>query len=107
VVNYAVTTTHSDVKIVVATGSDVERVSAVLAGAIADDKRILSSWVRLSGVSDRGLEFTIGIDCATPTDAWKAEEQLRRRAVARLVEEKIALPDFYKSSQGVPSGSPV
>jgi MscS family membrane protein len=107
VVNYAVNTTHSDVKIVVATGSDVERVSAVLAGAIADDKRILSSWVRLSAVSDRGLEFTIGIDCATPTDAWKAEEQLRRRALARLAEEKIALPDFYKSSQGVPSGSPV
>ena len=97
VVKFTIATTHSD----------VERVTAVFAAAIADDKRIVSSFVRLSNVSDRGLEFTIGIDCATPGESWLAEEQLRRRALARLKAEKIELPDFYRSSQGVPSGSPV
>ena len=107
VVKFTIATTHSDVKIPVAANSDVERVAAIFAAAIADDKRIVSSFVRLSNVSDRGLEFTIGIDCATPGESWLAEEQLRRRALARLKAEKIELPDFYRSSQGVPSGSPV
>jgi small-conductance mechanosensitive channel len=78
-----------------------------LRAAAAEDKRVLSSYVRLSNVSDRGLEFTLGIDCASPGDAWLAEEELRRRALAALRAQKIELPDFYRSSQGVPSGSPV
>ena len=107
VVKFPVSTSHSDVKIPVVAGSDVERVRAILREAVAADKRIVGSFVRLSNVSDRGLEFTVGIDCPTPGDAWSAEEELRRRAVAALRAQKIELPDFYKSSHGVPSGSPV
>ena len=40
-------------------------------------------------------------------EALAAENELRRRALARLQKERVALPDVYKSSQGVPSGSPV
>jgi putative ABC transport system ATP-binding protein len=36
----------------------------------------------------------------------QAEHELRRRALVRLQAERIALPDVYKSSQGVASGSP-
>ena len=107
VVNYAVMTSHVDLKFLVASSNDVDRVIPLLQEAAKEDQRIKSSYVRLSNVSDRGLELTLGIDCDTPGDAWRAEEELRRRALGKLKAAGVTLPDLYKSSQGVPSGSPV
>jgi small-conductance mechanosensitive channel len=98
---------HAELKFWITTDNDVERVITLLNNVIEEDKRIKKSFVRLSNVTDRGLELTVGVDCATAGEAWNAEGELRRRALARLKAEKVALPDFYKSSQGVPSGSPV
>jgi small-conductance mechanosensitive channel len=107
VVTYNVLTTRSDVKLTVALGSDVDRVSALLAAVAAEDERIKSPQVRVSNVTAQGIELSIGFDTASAAEALQAEHELRRRALARLKAERIALPDLYKSSQGVPSGSPV
>jgi small-conductance mechanosensitive channel len=98
---------HAELKLWVTTDNDVERVITLLHDVVQQDQRIKSHYVRLSNVSDRGLELTVGIDCQTLGEAWNAEGDLRRRALGRLKAEKVGLPDFYKSSQGVPSGSPV
>jgi small-conductance mechanosensitive channel len=98
---------HADLKFWVTLDNDVERVITLLNAVVKEDQRIKNSFVRLSNVSERGLELTVGIDCGSLGDAWNAEGELRRRALARLKAEKVGLPDFYKSSQGVPSGSPL
>jgi len=59
-------------------------------------------------MSQHGIELTLGFDASSPTEAAVAEAVLRQKALARLRAEKIALSDaYYRSSQGVPSGSPV
>ncbi len=107
VVNFAVLTAHSEVKLTVGLGSDVERVTALLAEVAAEDARVRSPAVRLSNVTPHGIELTIAFDTMSPAEAVAAEAELRRRALLRLRAEQVALPDVYKSSQGVPSGSPV
>jgi small-conductance mechanosensitive channel len=107
VVTYHVLTTHSDVKLTVALGSDVDRVSALLAAVAAEDSRVRAPTVRVSNVTPHGIELTVGFDTASAAEALAAENDLRRRALVRLQAERIGLPDYYKSSQGVPSGSPV
>jgi small-conductance mechanosensitive channel len=107
VVTFSVLTTHSDVRITVAIGSDVERVTALLADVAAEDKRVQSPAVRVTNVTPHGIELTIAFDTSSGAEALAAENELRRRALARLQKERVALPDVYKSSQGVPSGSPV
>jgi MscS family membrane protein len=106
VVNYASMTSHADIKFLVAPNNDVERVIEILKAAAKEDERIKVAVVRLSNISDRGLEVTVGIDCSSPGEAFNAEESLRRRGLMKLREAKIALADLYKASQGVPSGSP-
>ncbi|MCU1283004.1 MAG: mechanosensitive ion channel protein MscS [bacterium] len=107
VVTYNVLTTHSDVKLIVGHGSDVDRVAALLAAVAAEDDKLRSPTVRVSNVTPHGIELTVGFDTASAAEALQAEHELRRRALVRLQAERIALPDVYKSSQGVPSGSPV
>ncbi len=107
VVTFSVLTVHSDVKITVALGSDVDRASALLVAAAAEDQRLQSATVRVSNVTPQGIELTISFDTANASEQLKAEHELRRRALMRLQAEKIGLPDLYRSSQGVPSGSPV
>jgi small-conductance mechanosensitive channel len=107
VVTYHVLTTHSDVKLTVALGSDVDRVSALLAAVAAEDSRVRAPTVRVSNVTPHGIELTVGFDTASAAEALASENELRRRALVRLQAERIGLPDYYKSSQGVPSGSPV
>lgn len=107
VITFHVLTTHSDVKLTVAVGSDVDRVSSLLAAVAADDGRLQNATVRVSNVTPHGIELTVGFDTASASVALAAEHDLRRRALVRLQAERIGLPDVYKSSQGVPSGSPV
>ena len=107
VVTYHVLTTRSDVKLTVALGSDVDRVSALLAAVAAEDARVRGATVRVSNVTPQGIELSVGFDTASAAEALAAEHELRRRALVRLQAERIGLPDLYKSSQGVPSGSPV
>jgi len=107
VVTYSVLTTHSDVRLTVAIGSDVERVAALLAAVAGEDARLQSPSVRVSNVTPHGIELSIGFDTPSPGEALAAENDVRRRALERLQKEKVALPDVYRSSQGVPSGSPV
>ncbi|HEX9103019.1 MAG TPA: mechanosensitive ion channel domain-containing protein [Polyangia bacterium] len=107
VVTFLVLTTHSDVKLTIALGSDVERATALLAAVAAEDGRLRAASVRVSNVTPQGIELTVGFDTSSAAEALLAEAELRRRALQRLRAERIALPDLYKSSQGVPSGSPV
>ena len=107
VVNVAVLTTHSDVKLTVAHGSDVERVTAILQAVAAEEPRLAAVAVRVSNITPQGVELSVAFDTASAAEALAAEAELRRRALARLTAEKVTLPDLYKSSQGVPSGSPV
>jgi MscS family membrane protein len=107
VVTFAVLTAHSDVKLIVALGSDVDRVTQILKEVAAGDERLRGATVRVSNVTPQGIEITVGFDTGSPTEALVAEAELRRRALVRLQAEKVALPDVYRSSQGVPSGSPV
>ncbi len=107
VVTYHVLTTHSDVKITIALGADVDRASSLLAAVAAEDARLRAPTVRVSNVTPHGIELTVGFDTANAAEALAAEHELRRRALIRLQAERIGLPDLYKSSQGVPSGSPV
>jgi small-conductance mechanosensitive channel len=107
VVTYRVLTTHSDVKLTIALGSDVDRATALLSAVAAEDGRVRSPQVRVTNVTPHGIELTIGFDTASAAEALAAENELRRRALVRLQAERIGLPDLYKSSQGVPSGSPV
>jgi small-conductance mechanosensitive channel len=97
---------HADIKLLIAIENDVEQVIDLLTAVVKEEGRVKNSFVRLSQVSERGVEITVGIDCASPGDAWNAEGDLRRRLLARLKAEKVALPELYRSSQGVPSGSP-
>ena len=106
VVTYHVLTTHSEVKLTVALGSDVDRTTALLAAVAGEDARVHAPTVRLTNVTPHGIELTVGFDTASSAEALAAENELRRRALVRLAAERIALPDVYKSSQGVPSGSP-
>jgi hypothetical protein len=73
----------------------------------ADDERARGVFVRVTNVTQHGIELTLGFDAGSPADAAVAEAELRRQALARLRAEKIVLPDVYKSSQGVPNGSPL
>ena len=107
VVTFNVLTTRSDVKLTVAVGSDVERVTALLASVAGEDARVQSPSVRVSNVTPHGIELTTTFDTGSTAEALAAEHDFRRRALARLQKERVALPDAYKSSQGVPSGSPV
>lgn len=107
VVNYAVLTQHSDVKLTVAVDSDVEKVAALLKEVAAEDARARNLAVRVTNVSPHGIELSVAFDTANAAEALATETELRRRAVTRLRAEKVGLPDAYKSSQGVPSGSPV
>jgi MscS family membrane protein len=107
VVTYNVLTTRSDVKLTVAHKSDIDRVTTLLAGVVAEDGNLRSPHVRVSNVTPVGIELSIVFDTGSAAEALQAEHELRRRAIVRLQAEGIALPDLYKSSQGVPSGSPV
>jgi len=107
VVTFAVLTAHSDVKITIALGSDVEKATAILEKAAGEDGRVRAPTVRVTNVTPHGIELTVGFDTASAKEQLAAENELRRRALLRLQAERIALPDVYKSSQGVPSGSPV
>ena len=107
VVTYNVLTTRSEIKLTVAHGSDVDRVSTMLAAVAAEDTHLRSPQVRVSNVTPHGIELTILFDSNSAAEALQAEHELRRRAIVRLQAEQVALPDLYKSSQGVPSGSPV
>jgi MscS family membrane protein len=107
VVTFAAAISHSDVKLTVGLGSDADRVLQILKEVAAEDERLRATTVRVSNVAPQGIEVTVGFDTASPAEALAAEAELRRRALARLRAEKIELPDLYKSSHGVPSGSPV
>jgi MscS family membrane protein len=107
VVTYHVLTTHSEVKLTVAIGSDVDRASALLTAVAGEDARVRAPQVRVTNVTPQGIELSVGFDTASAAEALAAEHELRRRALVRLQAERIGLPDLYKSSQGVPSGSPV
>jgi small-conductance mechanosensitive channel len=109
VVNF-IAAAHSDLKFWITTDNDVEQVITLLHNVAKEDQRIKKCYVRLSGVSDHGLELTVGIDCDNVGDAWNAEGDLRRRSLSRLKAENVRLTDLYglyKSSQGVPKGSPL
>jgi small-conductance mechanosensitive channel len=107
VVTFNVLTTHSDVKLTVAHGTDVDRVTALLQAVAGEDARVRNPTVRVSNVTPHGIELNVGFDTGSAGEALQAEHELRRRALLRLQAERIGLPDLYKSSQGVPSGSPV
>jgi small-conductance mechanosensitive channel len=107
VVNFAVLTTHADIRILLAHTADVDRAVELLQAVVASDERARAVFVRVTNVSQHGIEVTLGFDAATPGDAAVAEAELRRRALSKLRAEKIPVPDAYRSSQGVPSGSPV
>ncbi|HEX6838464.1 MAG TPA: mechanosensitive ion channel family protein, partial [Polyangia bacterium] len=107
VVTYHVLTTHSEVKLTVALGSDVDRVASLLAAVAGEDARARAPSVRVTNVTPHGIELTVGFDTGSAAEALATEHDLRRRALLRLQAERIGLPDLYKSSQGVPSGSPV
>ena len=107
VVTYNVLTARSEVKLTVALGSDVDRVAALLAAVAGEDARLRTPSVRVTNVSPHGIELTVVFDTGSAAEALQAEHDLRRRALVRLQAERIGLPDVYKSSQGVPSGSPV
>jgi MscS family membrane protein len=107
VVTYNVLTTRSDVKIVIGHGADVDRAIALLAAVAAEGDKVRSPTVRVSNVTPHGIELSVVFDTASAAEALQAEHELRRRALVRLQAERIPLPDVYKSSQGVPSGSPV
>lgn len=107
VVTYNVLTARSEVKLTVGLGSDVDRVSALLAAVAAEDARVRSPQVRVSNVTPQGIELTVLFETSSAAEALQAEHEVRRRALVRLRAEEVALPDLYKSSQGVPSGIPV
>ena len=106
VVTFSVLTARSDIKLTVAVGSDVERVTALLASVAGEDAHVRSPSVRVSNVTPHGIELTITFDTGSTAEALAAEHDFRRRALQRLQKERVAMPDAYKSSQGVPSGSP-
>ena len=108
VVTYAVLTAHSDVKITIAVGSDVDRASALLAAVAGEDQRLQSPTVRVSNVTPQGIELTVSFDTASTSEQLKAEHELCAGARSRGCRRSgSGLPNLYRSSQGVPSGSPV
>ena len=107
VTTFAILSTRSDVRITVALGSDIDRVLALLGEVAAEDARLRGTTVRVSNVTPQGIELSIAFDTGSAAEGLAADAELRRRALLRLRAEKVGLPDLYKSSQGVPSGSPV
>jgi small-conductance mechanosensitive channel len=89
VINFAALISHVEVKVTVAHGNDVDRVTELLASAAADER---NPSVRLTNLSERGIELTVAFECATPAEAFKAEELVRRRMLGRLTDAKIAMP---------------
>jgi MscS family membrane protein len=111
VVNYALPTkaTRGEVKVVVSYETDIERARVLLCQIAAGDARIAKApepVARVSALTERGVELSVGFEVILHADAAAVEEQLRRGLLAVFRTEKIAIA-YYKSSQGVPSGSPV
>ncbi len=107
VVTYRVLTARSEVKLIIKLGSDVDRATALLGAVAAEDARVRSSSVRVTNVTPQGIELTVAFETANGAEALAAEHELRRQALLRIEAEGIGLADLYKSSQGVPKGSPV
>jgi small-conductance mechanosensitive channel len=111
VINYAMPTkaTRGEVKVVIAYGAEVDRATRIL-GELADgDERIAKDpppTVRVSALSERGVELTLGFHANSHVDAAAVEEKLRRGVLLRFAAEKVEIA-YYRSSQGVPSGMPV
>ena len=94
---------------VVSYEADVERARVVLCELAGSDERIAKApepVARVSALTERGVELSIGFEVILHGDAALVEERLRRALLAKFKAEKIEIA-YYRSSQGVPSGSPV
>jgi small-conductance mechanosensitive channel len=110
VVNYALPTkaTRGEVKVVISYGANVERARTLLCELALADERIARApepVARVAALTERGVELAVGFEVALHGDAAAVEEALRRAVLARFSAEKIEIA-YYRSSQGVPSGSP-
>jgi small-conductance mechanosensitive channel len=110
VVNYALPTraTRGEVRVTVVYGSDVDRATRILGELAAADERIAKTpepTVRVMALGELGIELMLTFHAASKVDAATVEEKLRRGVLERFPAEKLQIG--YKSSQGVPSGSPV
>lgn len=111
VVNYALPTasTRGEVKVVVTPEGDVDRATTILLALAGGDERIAKAptpIVRVSGLTERGVELALGFNVNSHVDGGMVEESLRRGLLKQFRQAKIEIA-YYKSSQGVPSGSPV
>jgi small-conductance mechanosensitive channel len=77
-----------------------------LAGADARVSKTPTPIVRVSALNERGVELALGFNVNSHIDGGMVEESLRRGLLKQFREAKIEIA-YYKSSQGVPSGSPV
>jgi small-conductance mechanosensitive channel len=92
VVNFAALVSHVDVKVTVAHGQDTDQIARLLTAALAAESSVRATLVRLTNLTEHGIEFTVGFDCATPPEALAAEDRIRRRIVSSLVAANIAMP---------------
>ena len=111
VVNYALPTsaTRGEIKVVVVPESDIDRATAILLALAAAEERIAKApapIVRVSALTERGVELALGFNVNSHIDGGMVAESLRRGLLKKFRSEKIEIA-YYKSSQGVPSGSPV
>jgi MscS family membrane protein len=111
VVNYALPTssTRGEVKVVIVPDADLDRATALLLALAAADERVAKApapIVRVSALTERGVELALGFNVNSHVDGGAVEEQLRRGLLLKFRTEKIEIA-YYRSSQGVPSGSPV
>jgi small-conductance mechanosensitive channel len=92
VVNIALVVSHVEVKVLVAYGNDIDRVAQLLTEAAGEVPSLRNLTVRVGHLGERAVELFICFDCATPGEAYIAEERVRRQALKRLGDSKVALP---------------
>ncbi|HZS38939.1 MAG TPA: mechanosensitive ion channel family protein [Polyangia bacterium] len=89
---------HAEVKLTLAHSADLDAASKALVALAADDKRVLADpppAARVAQVTPAGVELVLALAVEIRADAASVEESLRRRALKRFAEEKLALARTY------------
>jgi small-conductance mechanosensitive channel len=95
--------THSEVRLTVVYGSDVEKLSALIVRSIEDEPLVLREpkpTVRVVQLGDRGIELLVGFEVGRHDEAPLAEDRVRRqilRIVAQTAVELAQLPRHQSS----------
>ena len=85
---------HSEVKVLVVHGTDVDRAAAILTGIAAEDNRVQAQpapSVRVSAILPVGVELAVGFDVAHHPDMASVEDKIRRRLLVEFAAHSVVL----------------